>query len=340
MRARATLSLLCAVCACGLVATADEDAVRNGLVKARAAHKEAVEAAKDGVLGYLKNKAEVARKAGDFDLLKQFQAEAEAFRKDGKLPKSVPVQAARDYEKALKTAHAGMEASYKAALKQYTIDNKLALAEAVRGELDEFKKGGGIAPGQTWVSLFNGRDVDRWKQFGNETHKWTVSGGVLTGDGVQMGAASLLMTQKADYVNFHVRFETKQADGLNSAIAFRVSLKQDSVTGYYAAISGSNPNAPYATGDIYYSPMFTAAERKTLTKANTGVPLQPGKWHLQEVIVRDNQMTVILNGKVVARTTDPNKSLDSGAIGILCRAGSKVHVRKIDIKELPAATNP
>lgn len=345
MRVRATLSLLFATFACGLVATADEDPVRDKLATARTEHKQAVENARKGVLTVLKTKAADAQSKGLLDLLEKYQAETKEFTEKGTLPKSVPGVPTEAYKSAVKKANDEMVKGYVEAVHQYTKDGKIPQAKAVRDELEEFKRSGRVAPDlksevvppdPSWVPLFNGKDTSGWKQFGNPKHTWTVSGGVLTGTSAK-GNASVLMTAKADYADFHVRLETKQADGLHSAIGIRLTEKNNTMAGYYAAVSGSANNSPYATGDIYYSPEFTKGEQKTLHQVKPAVALPADKWHMQEVIVRGNQMTVILNDKVIAKTTDPNMALAKGAVGILCRGNSVVHVRKVEIKELPVA---
>lgn len=187
------LVTVCAVLACGLGATADEDPVEKKLTAAKEEFEKSTEKARAGLLTDLKKRAEAAQKAGDLKALERVQAEAKAFEDSRETPKSVQV---KGYEGQLRTAQARLEEEYKAAVKQYTKDGKIALAKVVQGELDDFKgaknetshwkyevKGpkGGLLASQELTFLPTGRFTTgdpKDRQSGN--HKWGITAGKLT----------------------------------------------------------------------------------------------------------------------------------------------------------------
>jgi Domain of Unknown Function (DUF1080) len=73
------------------------------------------------------------------------------------------------------------------------------------------------APG--FVSLFNGEDLAGWKLPAQANQAWKVVHGVLEGSG--RPAASSLLTNRTDFANFHLRVETRLAEGPSGAINFR-----------------------------------------------------------------------------------------------------------------------
>ena len=89
----------------------------------------------------------------------------------------------------MRAARAKLVEAYSATVKQYTMDGKIAQAKAVQQELDEFKKGSGLAAGNTdekWMPLFNGRDLRGWKQHPESTGKWNVENGAIVGGFVSL----------------------------------------------------------------------------------------------------------------------------------------------------------
>jgi serine/threonine protein kinase len=85
--------------------------------------------------------------------------------------------------------------------------------------------------------LFNGKDTSGWRLLGNPAHTWSVVQGVLEGSGPP--SLSLLTTARTDYANFHLRVETRMAEGPNSGIALRMTECNGDWARYIAHIPGT-----------------------------------------------------------------------------------------------------
>jgi hypothetical protein len=71
----------------------------------------------------------------------------------------------------------------------------------------------------SWVSLFNGKDLEGWEQK-NGLAKYTVEDGCIVGKSVPNSANSFLCTKK-DYADFELEFEVKVDAALNSGVQIR-----------------------------------------------------------------------------------------------------------------------
>jgi hypothetical protein len=129
----------CAALICAVESAAGDDPVDKKLATAKEEFEKATEKARAGLLAELKKKESAAQKAGDLDMLERAKAEFKAFENNGELPKLVPING---YESQLRVARVRMAESYSVAIKEYTMDGKVALAKAIQQELDEFKRGG------------------------------------------------------------------------------------------------------------------------------------------------------------------------------------------------------
>src|SRR6185312_11665674 len=86
-------------------------------------------------------------------------------------------------------------------------------------------------PGNDWISLFNGTDLNGWTKVGNES--WTVENGLIHGKGLTQGYG-YLETEK-QYKDFQLSLRFKcVADG-NSGVFFHSAFKPgtDEVTQGY-----------------------------------------------------------------------------------------------------------
>jgi hypothetical protein len=69
---------------------------------------------------------------------------------------------------------------------------------------------------------------------GNSKHSWDVVGGLLEG---RAGPApySILMTERTDFANFHLRVETMMPEGLQNTIRFRITETDGQPARFYTA---------------------------------------------------------------------------------------------------------
>lgn len=318
------LSAICAVLIGGVISAADEDVVEPKLTVAKEEFEKAAEKARTGLLADLKKKEEAAQKAGDLKTLLKVQAEAKAFVESRELPKSVPV---KGYESQLRTARAKLEEEYGTAIKQYTKDGKIELAKAIQQELDEFKKGSGVASAATF---FNGKDLSGWKGL---PPFWAVRDGTIVGstkpDGIKFN--TYLVSGK-QYGDFELKCKVKLSgpETANSGIQIRshvVDAKQFKVEGAQCDIGQEYWGSLYGEG----KGMMQQADKDVVAKA-----LKEGEFNELHVRCVGSRVTIKLNGET---TVDKNFS-GLPARGVIAwqlhgGKGFEVVIKDIEFKELP-----
>jgi hypothetical protein len=175
-----------------------------------------------------------------------------------------------------------------------------------------------------WVALFNGKDLESWEAYGRDgktktSDSWVVKDGVIEGS----GPVSHLFTPRGDYKNFVYRAEVKIADKGNSGMYFRTKKGPGFPQGYEAQVNSSHGD-PVRTGSLY---------NRVLIKKQL-VP--PDTWFTQEIEAVGNHITVRVNGDTLYEYVDSNNSFTEGYFAFQQHdPGSKVWIRKVEVKELP-----
>src|SRR5581483_10065228 len=179
------------------------------------------------------------------------------------------------------------------------------------------------------VPLFNGRDLAGWKYHPTQLGDWTVEGGVLVG----RGRKSHLFTDRGDFADFHLRFEAKVNQDGDGAVFLRTPFFLKSV----AVPPGIVAEVPYGyevqinarTGTLIVDDPVKGVYGRA-----AGVP--PDTWFTGEVVATGNRIRVLINGEVTADFADPKPTYPRGHLALqTLGAPSVVHVRRIEIKELP-----
>ncbi len=186
-----------------------------------------------------------------------------------------------------------------------------------------------------WVPLLNGKDLRGWETAGNKNVTWTCEDQALVGRSSAQ-PAGLLLSDRADYENFHLRLETRLSEGAYGSLFLRCGPPNDGTTGNkcYAIRIGASSGAPPLTGSLVLSAHLDEAVPLLLADAAKVTP-EPGEWFVLEVIAEGNHLRVLIEGKTVVDYTDANKTFTVGRIGLVCRPNSVLRFRKIEIKELP-----
>lgn len=173
-----------------------------------------------------------------------------------------------------------------------------------------------------WIQLFNGKDLTGWKTHPDDKAKWEVIDGLLVGT----GPAGHLFSEKGDYDNFLYRVEAKISDKGNSGQYFRTEFGKAFPRGLEAQINATHRD-PIKTGSLYhYKDCY-------IYKAPHG----PDEWFTQEVRAEGNHIVIKVNGKVTVDKVIPDLKYMKGHFAIQQHdPGSKVTIRKIEYKPLPA----
>jgi len=166
------------------------------------------------------------------------------------------------------------------------------------------------------VQLFNGKDLTGWQNGGNPRAVWKVEGGIIVGR--TPAPATVLVSTKSNYKNFHFRITTMLSENSNSSQNFR---------NYRVFIGGTNPAEFGKTGELHKG-------GDILIKA-PGVMLKPGEWFTQEIIARGNRISVLVNGKMVVDYEEKAGPPVAARFELMCRGDSTVRFKRIEVKELP-----
>jgi hypothetical protein len=198
---------------------------------------------------------------------------------------------------------------------------------ALPATADDASKAGGF------VQLFNGKDLTGLKTHPDDKAKWEVVDGTIAGS----GQAGHLYSERGDYENFVFRIEAKVNDGGNSGQYFRAKYQKGFPPGYEAQMNATQRD-PVKTGSLYPAFLKDRAEQQEFRKKYSVLkaPHGPDEWFTQEVTADGNHITIRVNGKVTVDYTDPHNTYTRGHFAIQQHdPGSKVWVRKIEVKELP-----
>jgi hypothetical protein len=181
-----------------------------------------------------------------------------------------------------------------------------------------------------FVQLFNGKDLTGWKTHPDDKAKWEVADGCIVGT----GTAGHLFSVRGDYEDFVLRFEAKISDGGNSGQYFRTQFAKAFPPGYEAQINSTGRDR-IKTGSLYPDGRgkYTQDEQKKMLVFDQLA--KPDEWFVQEVTAIGNHIVIKVNGKVTVDFVDEGKRHSKGHFAIQQHdPGSKVTVRKIEVKEL------
>ncbi len=195
---------------------------------------------------------------------------------------------------------------------------------------------------QGFKPLFNGINLDGW--VGNKTDYVAENGEIVIYPGA--GGRGNLFTEK-EYENFRLRFEFKLTPGANNGLGIHAPLEGD------AAYVGKELQILDNTADKYANLKEYQYHGSVygVVAARRGELKPVGEWNEQEVVVKDNRISVVLNNQrilsadlnIVARdgTLDgkehPGLKRTKGHIGFLGH-GDEVHFRNIRILEIKEET--
>ena len=179
---------------------------------------------------------------------------------------------------------------------------------------------------QSYISLFNGKDLSGWKIHGDE--KWYVKDGKIiceSGPKKEYGYLSTI----DHYDDFELSLEFKQdADG-NSGVFFRSTLEGTKITGWQAEVAPPGSH----TGGIYES-----YGRGWLIKPDPekDKALKMGDWNSLKVKVIGSKVTTYLNGVEMIELEDEKIGQGKGSIALQIHDGGgiKVSWKNIKIKVL------
>ena len=172
-----------------------------------------------------------------------------------------------------------------------------------------------------WVSLFNGKDLTGWKNYGAE--KWIVDHGEILGEAVSQ-AYGYLATEKT-YQNFEMKVKLKAEGTGNSGIFFHSSIEGVDIKGVQVEV---DPHPDMHTGGLY-----EAGGRGWLIKPDEAgeKAMKVGEWNDVQYSVIGSHVVTSVNGQKVVDYTDPTPKYTNGVIALQLHSGGQGKIRFKDL---------
>jgi hypothetical protein len=179
------------------------------------------------------------------------------------------------------------------------------------------------APGEDWVSLFNGKDLNGWVAIGKE--EWNVENGTIHGL-ARSKEYGYLQTEKA-YKDFHLSLRFKcEGDG-NSGVFFHVFFKSGTADVTKGPQFEIDCTLGKHTGGVYEQKrgwiVWPSPENESVVRSE--------EWNDYLLKVEGNHYIARLNGVVMIDYTDPKPESDDGPIALQLHSGGKGNMRFKDI---------
>jgi hypothetical protein len=172
-------------------------------------------------------------------------------------------------------------------------------------------------PEPGWVQLFNGKDLTGWKVRNDEREKWQVVGKSLVGK----GPYAFLMWGK-ELADFHCRLELKVVAPGQASVDFR------HVPDLCAQATVDSGLLTRRAGALL---LYSKPNSRTLVPSSKA----PDGWFTMDIIALGKKITIKVDGVTTAERTVAEMP-DRGTLQLtVIDDGATVHVRKIEIKELP-----
>jgi hypothetical protein len=152
-----------------------------------------------------------------------------------------------------------------------------------------------------WVKLFDGKTTAGWHNWkSSEVKGWSVKDGIL----VTPGKSGDLVSDK-EYGDFELEFEFKVAEKGNSGIIYKVIENPEDKSLFASYASGpeyqiiDDKNYPHTITDK----QKTGANYDIYAPSDLNIVKPAGTWNKGKIIIKENTITHILNGKVVVTYT-------------------------------------
>jgi hypothetical protein len=210
----------------------------------------------------------------------------------------------------------------------------IGLALLVSFSLADDNKDAPKPDAEGFYNLFNGKDLEGWKVSENpQTFK--VQDGLLVVDGPRAHLFYAGPVNNHEFKNFHFKAEVKTFPKANSGIYFHTEYQDKGwpAKGFECQVNQTHGD-PKKTGGLY-------SVKDVMNKS----PVKDEEWYTYEIIVKDNNVTIKINGETTTEWTQRDdyepprgmagRKISSGTIAIQGHdPGSKIHYRNIKIKPL------
>lgn len=183
-----------------------------------------------------------------------------------------------------------------------------------------------------FVSIFDGESMSGWKVAEENPDSWKVVDGMLVCDGPR--SHLFYVGKLAPLKDFHFKGEVMTTPGSNAGIYFHTAYQAEGwpKQGFECQVNVSHQD-PKKTGSLY----------GVVNVDDPGV--KDNQWYTQEIIVKDNNVKLIVDGRTLVDYTEPEgqqpadgfeRVLGEGTFALQAHdPDSKVYFRNLRVKPLP-----
>ncbi len=181
----------------------------------------------------------------------------------------------------------------------------------------------------SWVPLFNGKDLSGWRAYGKE--KWDVENGAIYGEAVT-DKYGYLVTEKT-YSDFVLRVKFKCDVKGNYGVFLRSKITGEGEYGPDIVGTQVEVDPSRHTGGIYES---GGRQWIALPNEEGEHAIKPFEWNELEIAAEGKHIVTRLNGVQIVDYYDPAPVFFDGVIGLQLHSGGggKIHWKDIEIKVL------
>lgn len=190
--------------------------------------------------------------------------------------------------------------------------------------------------GEGWLPLFNGRDLSGWKGRHGDLGAWKVIAGEMVNDVRPGGTPGSDILTTDSFYDFEIYYEYRIPEGSNSGVYLRGRYEIQIWDDY-----GKTPR----DGEV--AKRFNGALYKVAAPASQ-VSKPPNQWQSVFARIRDNQVTIVLNGTPIiesARVHEPTGGHYDERIGepgpIMIQGDhGRINLRHLYIRPLAGGADP
>lgn len=164
-----------------------------------------------------------------------------------------------------------------------------------------------------WVKIFDGKTTKGWHNWkSKDVAGWAIKSGVLSTE----GKSGDLITDK-EYENFELEFEFMVAAKGNSGVIYKIIEDPENKALFATYASGpefqiiDDANYPQAITDK----QKTGANYDVYAPSDLSIVKPAGQWNKGKIIINNNNIKHILNGKIVAEYTYGNEQWSQDVAG-------------------------
>jgi hypothetical protein len=179
--------------------------------------------------------------------------------------------------------------------------------------------------GQEKISLFNGKNLEGWEEYGQE--KWYVENALLVCESGPEEKYGYLATED-QYKNFILELDFKQVSNGNSGVFFRSALNGTKISGWQVEVAPPG----HDTGGIYES--YGRGWLRKIPEGKEDI-LKMGEWNHMKIKLNGDKVVTWLNGEKMTTLSDEKIGQANGKIALQIHSGGGIKVMWKDIYLIP-----